>query len=165
MYNAEIMKKLEERIAKIYKDGCRETFEAGMESEFSLAIERIIHEEGVKVLIILMTYVNNPDINFEVFSEGLIWIGCTDEEDKLGIKIYRKIFLEYCLLSSISSRVKDAAGLGLASINNPTSIPILKMAINREAETISGPSLKVLLQQVLDQLIETKNTQGGNNGQ
>lgn len=164
MYNAESMKELEGRIAKIYKNGTKEIFEDGMESEFSLSIEKIIREERVKVLIILMNYVNNPDINLEVFSEGLIWIGRTDEEDELGIKIYRKIFLEYCLLKSISTRVKDAAGLGLAYINDPTSIPALKIAVNKEPEIVSGPSLKVLLQQVLDQLIETKNTQGGNNG-
>jgi hypothetical protein len=162
MRNTENMTELEKRIAKIYSDGRREFFEDGMESEFSVALEKVIQEEGIKVLNILLTYLNDENVSFEVFSEGLVWIGYMDDDDELEIKYARRLFLEYCLLNSISARVKDSAGLGLAHIDDPASIPALQMAVNREVEPVSGPSLKVLLQQVLDQLLDTQKERGEN---
>ena len=150
------MTELEKTIAKIYANGRRETFEDGVESEFSIALIALVKEHKAEVLRILTSYVDDQYVNMEVFSEGLGWIGYMDDENELGIWKERRLFLEYCLLNSLWARVKDGAGLGLASMDDPASIPALRIAVNRESEPRWGPSLKENLQQVLDQLIETQ---------
>lgn len=147
---------LELTLLKIYGDGRYETFEDGMDSDFGIALEALISLEGNKALEIIKTFINSPWISYEVFCEGLIWIGRMDDENQLGIWEERRLFLEYCLLQAKSGRVKDGAGLGLSFMDDPKSIPILKLAVDREVEPKWGPSLKLLLKQVLDQLIETE---------
>lgn len=159
---ASMMTRTEIDLWQIYKEGRNEIFEDGMENDFGLALVKIIEERGKVILNILRTYINDPDISSETFSEGLEWIGRMDDEDKLEIKEDRRLFLEFCLLNSNSARVKDGAGLGLAHMDDPVSIPTLQIAVNKETEPVSGPSLKVLLQQVLDQLIDTKKERGEN---
>lgn len=156
MIKKENLSELETKLRTIYRNGRHEFFEDGMESEFSIALTEILKTDGPEVLEILKTYLNDDNVSFEVFSEGLVWIGHFVQDDNEHLKDASRLFLEYCLLNTISQRVKDSAGLGLALIDDPKSIPTLQMAVNREVEPKYGPSVKKNLQQVLDQLIETQ---------
>lgn len=144
---------LEKVLRPIFVAARREIFEDGMESIFSgnllSLLEASRHSEAVYDVI--GELILSEQVSMEVASEALRWIGRIDDHNSKDIRRY---LLEDSLLQSLSSRVKDAAGLGLASLDDPKSIPALQKAIDKE----TVPELRENLEQVLEQLNETEST-------
>ena len=63
----------------------------------------------------------------------------------------RRLWILESGLFSSSARIRDAAGLGLASLDDPHAIPYVRKAIDEER----CDELREDLQQILEQLQET----------
>jgi HEAT repeat protein len=86
-------------------------------------------------------------VNAEVASEAMRWLGHIDHPITYRSRLH---LLERSLHNS-SARVRDGAGLGLASLDDPHAIPYLKQAIERE----QYQELRHDLKQVVIQLEST----------
>lgn len=126
-----------------------ERFEDGMESEFSKDLLNLIDRHGAVALNTLSDLLLSPHVSMEVAAEACRWLGHITNPQTQAT---RRQLLERVLLNSSSARARDGAGLGLASIDDPASIPALQQAIEQE----QVEELRNDLQQVLDQLIETQ---------
>jgi len=125
-----------------------EFFEDGMESYFSRGLEAAIQTHKHLAVGVLRVLVVDIHLSPSVVGEAMRWIGSVDEPDTWEC---RRSLLEYCL-EHPNPEVRDGAGLGLAAMDDPKAIPAVWRAINREQLSI----LRRGLQQVLDQLVETR---------
>ena len=123
-------------------------FEVGMTNGFSEALERWIEVIGVRMLVEIRRIILNEETSLTVAAETMRYIG-NIESPKYHAE--RRELLETCLLNSRFAWVRDGAGLGLASLDDPQSIPVLEMVISKE----SNEELKEDLIQVLEQLEDT----------
>lgn len=105
-----------------------ETFEDGMESQFSKALISYIKRYGNAAVKVLTEYILSEHVNAEIASEALRWIGHIEDASTYESRLW---LLGRGLLSA-SSRIRDAALLGLAFLNDPQAIPLLEAAIQRE---------------------------------
>ena len=124
------------------------TFEVGMTNDFSEALERAIEVMGVPILVEIKRIILNEESSLTVAAETMRYIGNIESPT---YRAERRELLETCLLNSRFVWVRDGAGLGLASLDDPQSIPALEIAIAKE----SNQELKEDLLQVLEQLEET----------
>ncbi len=124
-----------------------ERFEDGMESVFSRTLVSSIQTYGSAAVSALERVLNSKDVNAEIAAEALRWLAVIEHPDSYK---YRLSILLDSLRSSFPS-VRDAAGLALAVLDDPSAIPALQEAIAREA----CDELRQALQAVLDQLEQT----------
>ena len=124
------------------------TFEVGMANQFSEDLERAIEVMGVPILVEIKRIILNEESSLTVAAETMRYIGNIESP---RYRAERRELLETCLLNSRFAWVRDGAGLGLASLDDPQSIPALEIAIAKE----SNQELKEDLLQVLEQLKET----------
>lgn len=124
------------------------TFEVGMTNDFSEALERAIEVMGVPILVEIKGIILNEESSLTVAAETMRYIGNIESP---MYRAERRELLETCLLNSRFVWVRDGAGLGLASLDDPQSISALEIAIAKE----SNQELKEDLLQVLEQLEET----------
>ena len=124
------------------------TFEVGMDNQFSEDLERAIEAIGAPILVEIKRIILNEESSLTVAAETMRYIGNTESPT---YRAERRELLETCLLNSRFAWVRDGAGLGLASLDDPQSIPALEIAIAKE----SNQELKEDLLQVLEQLEET----------
>ncbi|RMF82800.1 MAG: HEAT repeat domain-containing protein [Chloroflexi bacterium] len=125
-----------------------EYFEDGIESDFSTELAKLFQRDGHQAVDIIANLLNDKHVNPEVVGETLRCIG---EIENADTHLQRRLLLENSLRHS-SPIVRDRAGLGLASMDDPAAIPALEQAIAREQIV----QLREDLQQVLDQLIATQ---------
>ena len=123
-------------------------FEVGMANQFSEDLERAIEVIGVPILVEIKRIILNEESSLTVAAETMRYIGNIESPT---YRAERRELLETCLLNSRFAWVRDGAGLGLASLDDPQSIPALEIAIAKE----SNQELKEDLLQVLEQLEET----------
>ena len=122
--------------------------EPGMTNSFSEGLEEVIEKYGEPALREIQDLILNEETKSAIAMEALQYIGRTDSETW---KNERRKILENCLLNSDSAWARDGAGLGLASLDDPRSIPVLQAAISKE----TSKALKQDLYLVLDQLQDT----------
>lgn len=140
-------KGLDEQIEMLFKSAEDEIFEDGVESEFSRQLACLVREAGnaaVEVMAYLVVY---EKVNAETAAEALRWLGRITHSPSYR---YRQWLLERSLRSS-SSRVRDAAALGLVSLDDPHAIRYLRIAIEHE----KCSELRNDLRQALEQLKST----------
>ena len=123
-------------------------FEVGMDNQFSEDLERAIEAIGAPILVEIKGIILNEESSLTVAAETMRYIGNIESP---AYRAERRELLETCLLNSRFAWVRDGAGLGLASLDDPQSIPALEIAIAKE----SNQELKEDLLQVLEQLEET----------
>ncbi len=123
--------------------------EPGMDNAFSLGLEALIERCGEPALAEIRTIILEERTNASIAMEALQYIGRMDSN---RWKTERRKLLEQCLLRSLSAWVRDGAGLGLASLDDPRSIRAVKTAIAKESSNM----LKKDLESVLDQLEKTR---------
>ena len=140
---------LEEDISSLFREGKRERFESGYESNFARQIRYMIDSHSEQAINIIASLILAETANPDVADEALRWIGNMRKPDT---HLARRRLLELCLLQSDNLFVRDGAGLGLASMDDPDALPAVKAAIENEHNL----ELKGDLQQVYDQLIETQ---------
>lgn len=123
--------------------------EPGMENAFSRGLENLIERHGDPALSEIQSFILEEKTKSSIAMEALQYIGRMDSN---RWKTERRKLLEQCLLRSRSAWVRDGAGLGLASLDDPRSIRAVKTAIAKESSNM----LKNDLESVLDQLEKTR---------
>jgi HEAT repeat protein len=121
-----------------------EIFEDGLESEFTKGLYILLKTQGDRALAALISVVEDENVNEEIAAEILLWLGRQDHESSHQARLN---LLERCLQSD-SARVRDAASVALASMDDPNALPALKLAIGREKYS----DLRDDMRQVLAQL-------------
>jgi hypothetical protein len=137
-----------QELTDLFFSAQEEFFEDGMDSTFALRLIELVVACGIPVVKELERSIANPAINSETSEEALKAIGRINDPETYSARLS---LLEYALASP-EPRIRDAAGLGLASLDDPRAIPYLKRAVAKEEIT----QLRRCLQQVLDQLKDTQ---------
>ena len=125
--------------------------EPGMANEFSEGLEEAIEKYGELALGAVESLILNEETKSSIAMEAMQYIGYTDSgkwHDE------RRRMLERCLRRSRSAWVRDGAGLGLASLDDPKSIPALEKAIRNETSGALKGDLILVLHQLRDTLKE-----------
>jgi hypothetical protein len=138
---------IDQEIELLFDRAKEEVFEDGMESEFSRGLISYIRRYGNAAIATLERLIVTEQVNAEVASEAMRWLGHIDHPITYRSRLH---LLERSLHNS-SARVRDGAGLGLASLDDPHAIPYLKQAIERE----QYQELRHDLKQVVIQLEST----------
>lgn len=135
---------LHSKIGTIFWKAKEEVFEDGMESTFSQQLNSVIRKCGndaVEAITCLIVY---ERVDSEVAGEALRWLGRIDHAESYQ---YRRWLLERSLSLS-SSRVRDGAVLGLASMDDKHAISYLKSAIEKEQCFELKADMKLVLEQL-----------------
>jgi hypothetical protein len=136
------------RIALAFSMASEERFEDGVESAFSGMLVSMLQTYGSAAVAALESVIKSEETNAEVAAEALHWLGMISHPDS---RRYRLWVLQESLRSA-SARIRDAASLGLAALDDPAAIPSLLDAVQREQYS----ELRQNLQLVLDQLEQTR---------
>jgi len=135
---------IEEKLDRLFRAAKDQIFEDGIESDFSKELILLVKKYGYFALGIITRLIVAEQVNPEVASEALRWIGHMDDPSSYRSRL---LLLERSLYCQ-SPRVRDGAALGLASMDDPHAVSHLKRAIVRE----SYEELRKDLRQVLVQL-------------
>jgi len=125
---------------EVFEDGVDNELTKGLASLFERYNDGLINE-----LTYLLLY---KEINEEIASEILRWLGRLDDPSSQHDRLF---LLEECLRNS-STRIRDAASVGLASLDDAHAIPFLQQAIQQE----QCVELREDMEQVLAQLEATR---------
>jgi len=135
---------LERHVTGILEAARDEHFEDGMESSVSSALLPLVERYHTRMAEFLFYWVTREKADPEVTAEVLHWLGGMDHP---ASHHWRRRLLERCL-EAPSVTVRDAAGIGLAAMDDPQAAPSVRGAIARER----CEELRRCLQQVLAQL-------------
>jgi hypothetical protein len=119
-------------------------FEDGIHTEFSRSLVRLVELLGNSAVEVVASVILKEKVNPTVAAEALKWIGHIDQPKSYAFRLW---LLEKSLRSSFPI-VRDAALLGVASLDDHHSIPAVNDAISHE----TCPELREDLSQVLRQL-------------
>ena len=125
-----------------------EVFHDGIESDFRLAVGHVIKACGDVAVHVLHTVIRSNQANIEVVEEALRRIGSVDDirthHSRLGVLLQE--------LESANPRIRDAASIGIAEIDDPFAIENVSRAIADE----TSEQLRRNLGSVLSQLQATR---------
>ena len=121
---AEVKQKIKELFSK-FQD---EIFEDGMESEFSKELIKLIVKYDEQALDELTIHILNKDVNEEIASDALRWLGRIEHTSSYN----KRLWLLERSLFSFSARIRDAAAVSLASLDDPHAIRFIQIAIEKE---------------------------------
>ena len=140
-------KSLVEEFRRLFAAAREEVFEDGMESVFSRKLTVLIDEYKDQAVKLAAEYLDSEEVDEEVAAETLRQLGHSQHEftynSRLNLLVHG--------LSSKSAMVRDGAILGLASLDDPSVIPEVVEAVNRE----KVPELRDDMNDVLEQLRAT----------
>jgi HEAT repeat protein len=139
--------RVSETLRKIFKAASEEIFEDGMENDFSRALVSLLTTHGERALDRLAPLLTDYRVNEEIAAEAIRWLGRIDEDSSYTKRLW---LLERCLYSD-SVRIRDAALLGLASLDDPGALPYLRGAMAME----SCDEIKLDMEDVEKQLQRT----------
>ena len=128
------------------------TLEPGMSNSFSEGLEEVIEKYGELALSEIQILILNGETKSGIAMEALQYVGNAESNTWHDA---RRLMLERCLLRSRSAWVRDGAGLGLASLDDPRSIPVLQEAILRETSRALKSDLNLVLNQLQATLQES----------
>lgn len=132
------------KIEAAFRTAKGEFFEDGMENTFSQQLNSFIKSYSNGALEAITCLIVYEKVDSEAAGEALRWLGRINHTESYE---YRRWLLERSLSLS-SSRLRDGAILGLASMDDKHAIPYLKVAIEKE----QCFELKADMKQVLEQL-------------
>ena len=125
-----IPREVEERLDRLCLAARDEQFEAGVESQFSRALQRLLWAyHPTAVLRSLRARLVNDDAGPEVLSEILQWAS----RQEAGAIRTHVIDLVAAGLHHASALVRDAAALALACLDERAAVAHLRQALEREA--------------------------------
>lgn len=139
----------------LLREGRNTFFEDGIENGISRKVHTYIVLFREYFLDFIWKKVFIED-NLETISNILHYIGQCNYNI---LKEERRNLLEYYLIHSKSARIRDGASLGLNLINDPKSIPCIRLAIAKE----SVKTLQEWYYQILNELVINKELQKGEN--
>lgn len=123
-------------------------FHDGAETLFSNELVAFIEREGVLAIQALCQAWLGVGEDYDVMGEAARWIGRMEHDVTHKARLH---LLRIWLLAE-SHYTRDGALLGLASLDDPAALPMLRYALTLE----SIPDLANAMQQVIDQLEETE---------
>jgi hypothetical protein len=129
---------------KVFDVADDEIFEDGFETRFSRDLIALVNEKGRQAVDVIARFALLELVNDETLSEALRWLGRIDHAQSYK----KRLWLLESSLEAKSSRVRDAASLGLASLDDPHAIPHLQRAIDREACVELQDDMKEVLAQL-----------------
>ena len=115
---------LTEELQRIFFAAREEVFEDGMDSVFSRRLVNFMERHSRLGIDILSDLLILGHVNAEVAGEALRHVGHIEH---VPTRLERRRLLERCLFDA-SARVRDGAILGLASMDDPESIPYIEQA-------------------------------------
>ena len=130
-----------------FRDALEESFEDGMENEFSLQLTNLLRRYKEETVDSLAAFVTSNIVNDEISAQALRCLVRLGNDTAYT----RILWLLERSLHSESPRIRDAAALSLASLDDPQAIPYLRLAIDREPYM----ELRLDMEQVLAQLEST----------
>jgi HEAT repeat protein len=139
---------LQRRVLGLFASAAEEVFEEGTEPLFAKELVALIMDHGNAAVAALESALETPGKDVEVAREVLRWLGVIDHSQS---RRYRRAVLEK-YLEAPSARLRYAAALGLAEMDDPAAIPALAEAIRTEPHD----KIRWHFQLVLDQLENTK---------
>lgn len=125
-------------------------FRYGFKSKFASETTQFVEMYGTEALSLITNKISDKDTNTECSWEALKWLG---DMEHPTTHVARRDVLE-SMLQHDSVYVRDGALLGLSHMDDPLSIPAIRLAIARVAKQ-DTPSQKVEIRQVLEQLENT----------
>lgn len=139
---------IEGEIRGLFEGSKEEVFEEGIENDLSRGLASVIARYGKEAIDVLSQIVNSDAVNEEIAAQTLRLIGRLDHRSSQRDRL---LLLEQAL-NNPSVRVRNAASLSLASLDDPHAIPHLQQAIQRErcVELVED------MEQVLKQLENTR---------
>jgi len=151
-FNDIIARRVTHQVEQAFASAVEETFEGGVHSGFEKALASLIRVSSNDAMKAIERMLELPNTNEEIAGETLRRIGEIEDEES---RKYRLSVLRRYLRSS-SSRLRYAAALGLASMDDPDAIPAFVEAIDAESQ----PEVRRSLRQVLEQLQDTERCRG-----
>jgi hypothetical protein len=127
----------------------QEWFEDGVESRLYRALSTLLYSYGDTAVAAIETFLDAPTSNTESVVEVAQWLGEADHE---ASHHYRRTLLEKVLLRTPSIRLRHGAAVGLAALDDPSSLGAVIEARDRERNR----RLRRYLELVADQLERTK---------
>lgn len=128
-------------LRRIFELAVGESFEDGMETEFSRQLEKFVKDHaGVGILSIYLA-IAKKTFNEQHIAEALLWIGDMEHD---STKNARRLLLENAL-DSESVFIRDAAVSGLSYLSDPRSIPRLSKAQEEESAQGICANIKTVL--------------------
>jgi hypothetical protein len=121
-----------------------EVFFDGMESRLSYGLKQLMGVSGNATIRVIRSLMESGELNAEQVGEILRVLG--DFDDPATHRSRLSVLLDS--LRSPDSRVRDAASIGIASVDDPLALRDVEAAVERE----QIPQLREDLQLVVDQL-------------
>lgn len=121
-----------------------EVFFDGMESRLSFGLKHLLGVGGVVTVKVIRSLLNSERLSAEEVGEILRVLGDFEDSATHGSRL--SVLLD-CLRSK-NSRVRDAASIGIASLDDPTALQEVEAAVKNE----TLDELRHDLQMVVDQL-------------
>ena len=140
----ELTRRVEDAVAELFELAEEQSFEDGMESDFSRDLVSLITKYGDLAMSEIAYLVTYDRVDREVASEALRWLGRIDDPSTHDSRLW---VLRQGLTCK-SPLVRDGAALGLASIRDAKAVQCLREAVERE--TIA--ELRYDLQAILEGL-------------
>ena len=139
---------LDDRLARYFKrivrDAEDEVFEDGMESNFSKGLASAIEEYGDAALTAIETIILNTNTNIEVQGETLTQLGAIDNPSTH----HRRLAILTSALESQDVRIRDAASLGIETLEDESAIPAMEAALHREPSVKMRDNLTAVINQL-----------------
>ncbi len=136
------------RLNAAFVEAVDEVFADGMESAFSRKLRWIIRTHGDVAIHAIDRVMEFEQVNVEVAGEVLRQVGSIADPQTR----HSRLILLLRKLESTDPRIRDAASIGIAAMDNPVASESIRAAVERERSTV----LKRNLQLVLDQLQATQ---------
>jgi len=135
---------IEDKIRALFEAAKEEIFEDGMESNFTRGLSTLVEQHGAEAIVALIRLIEIENRNVEIAAETLRWVGRLDHPSSYEPRLS---LLERSLRDD-SARVRDAASVALASMDDKHALPALRAAIAREKYA----ELREDMEQILSQL-------------
>ena len=135
-------------LGQLVHEAADEVFSDGMESPFSRRLVATFETFGEVSIRAIARLIDSGSANAEVVGELLRQLGSIEDH----FTHYSRLTILVNSLQDHDPRIRDAASLGIAALDNPIAIGAVRNALERE----SSPYLQRNLMLVLDQLQETK---------
>ena len=136
--------KLTQEFVRYINEARNERFEDGMESRFSERVRKSILSGGTNAVSAWAQALTFRDNAYETTEEFLRIIG--DMRDQESHEKRREVLTT--MLQHGKPAVRDAAGLGIAALNDPSTLPGVKEALDAESEEWVRRGLRQVAEQL-----------------
>ena len=135
----------------LFDQARHEVFSDGVESDFRLSVGHVIRACGDVAVHALHTVIRNNQESVEVVEEALRRIGSVDDiqthHSRIGVLLQE--------LESTNPRLRDAASIGIAELDDPIAIENISRAIDKEPSEQLRRNLGSVLSQLQSMRCDT----------